>query len=97
MLNRQNVSSALHWANESSNPATRGRRLTAFLIAVNGPAVVDGCASIKDAAAARHVSESLMHFLLAELRVRYGLIPPCEIGAVFHRQNGKKIESRPLL
>ena len=67
---------ALRWVGEATNPATRGRRFTAFQVAQGGFWVVDGAGSIADAAAARGVPESTMHALLKELKWVYGILPP---------------------
>jgi hypothetical protein len=76
MHKEPDILGALHWVGEPRNPATRGRRLTAWQIATSGPSKIDGFNSITAAAAARGVRPSTMWALLAELRHRYGVVPP---------------------
>lgn len=64
---------AFAWVSETHNAATRGRRLTAYQIAQNGPAAIAGCASLKVAAELRDMSESMLHVILNQLKADFGI------------------------
>jgi hypothetical protein len=72
------IREALHWVYAPTSAATRGRRIIAWGIAIEGPKIVNGCASLKAAAKAKKIPEATLHRMLTQLRARYGLAPPCD-------------------
>ena len=76
MDRKPDTARALHWVGEAASPATRGKRYTALQIALSGPAVIDGCSTIAEAAEARRVPRTYLFDLLAYLRDAYGIAGP---------------------
>lgn len=67
---------ALRWAAVATNPATRGRRVVAFAVAVFGRSNFEGASSIGMVAAATNTPLATLYRLLVELEDRFGLIEP---------------------
>lgn len=70
------ITGGLRWATEPSRAATRGHRIIAWVVAVQGTSVIDGATDLPEVARRRAIPVSTFYDHLKALRTKFGLTPP---------------------